>query len=237
MLSMTGVCGDACLAYHYPFCASLHSRGAGHTRRQMFHLALGAVLTACSLPSRAVEQSTETVADFISLNCSAYLRARGNSRAVMWRGGDGVGRVNPPPDLLDINTYPVSGVSYFRALKQCEDELQFRISAAHIGTGSKVSATQWGEPVSVWPIDAADVAKPFNFFFWEHHRLIWDEERDSSWESGEEILRGNGPVVRRVRLADALATEKEVIFEMNPTGLFVVPATQTQDVVQALDRI
>jgi hypothetical protein len=36
----------------------------------------------------------------------------------MWRGGgDGVGVVSPVPDVLEVETYGLDGVSYFRALQ------------------------------------------------------------------------------------------------------------------------
>lgn len=211
--------------------------GGERTRRQIFYLASGALVAACALPRRTRAQSPRAAADFVFRNCRAFLRARAGTRAVMWRGGDGVGSVNPPPDLLDAAVYSPEGVRYFRALGDCQELAGLRIATAHIGTGSRNSAAVWGDPVSVWPMDDETKVKQFDFVFWEDQQLIWDENRDSAWATGSHVLQQNGPLVRGKRLAEALQKQKEVLFHVNERGLYAISEEDTPEVVAELQRL
>lgn len=211
--------------------------GGECTRRRALYVASGAFAAACSAPTRAHERSPRAAADFVLRNCRAFLRARGDADAVMWRGGDGVGSVRPPPDLLDEAVYGQDGVRYFRALAECPELEGLPIATAHIGTGSKVCAAGWGEPVSVWPIDSVNCDEKFDFFFWEGHQVIWNERRDGACEGGAEALHRNGALVRGDRLGEALTKEKEVLFAVHERGFLTVGEADTPALVSELRRL
>lgn len=114
--------------------------------------------------------------------------------------------LSPPSDLFLDSTYGPSGATFFRALHVPH----LQISRAHIATGSHLLASQWGFPVTVWPIGHFKYVSRVT-------GLIYD---DTDMESPQRADLARGPLQQR-NLRTALIAGDEVLFQCR--AFYILP--------------
>lgn len=166
---------------------------------------------AAQLPSFELDE--DSVAYILRQNCSPFIQALCplQPNILMWRGAESHSspvfqRLSPPSDLLLEQTYGKEGVSFFEYLEQYINEIQpssLRVlpSKAHIATGSRSVAAQWGTPTTIWPVGS------FKYTYWQSSALIYKQG-----ETVSDTFSRGGRLVNGVHLREALQNDKEIMF-------------------------
>lgn len=168
--------------------------------------------SAAQLPS--FELDDNTVAHILRQNCSPFIDALCplQPSVLLWRGAQShslsiLELCSPPSDLLLEETYGKDGVSFFEYLEEhitnIHDPSQRVLpSKAHIATGSRSVASEWGTPTTIWPVGS------FKYTYWQSRALIYKQG-----EGVSDTFSKGGTLVNGLRLREALQDGKEIMFQ------------------------
>jgi len=155
---------------------------------------------------------------------------------------------NPKPDLLDSATYisPVAS-DYFKALDDAVVELsnedgEFRVrpSVGHIATSDVSRASQWGEVISIWPLDKLSYAVlKFEKEWWNDEWCTLQGKRGPMfWRNPDKLSNFlKTEIIFDKGLEGALSSGSEVLFtSVSPLGAFyTVPLYMVPKLLRLLE--
>lgn len=205
------------------------------SRRKVIHML--SFIPLASLPTEEIQRHrweiAQQVANCLRLNCEDYLRqvAPLSDTGLMWRGHEHppkeLTRSSPKSDLLSPTTYGRPGADFFSRLDNdltilsAPDSNVPRPSNAHIATGSRDTAAQWGFPLTVWP------TSPFLYAVRTTSQLIY-----TPGEAYQPNVVSNGGMIFGNGLRRALHQGHEVLFEC--PSFYILPLHLHHDVVKIL---
>jgi len=140
--------------------------------------------------------------------------------------------LDPPPDLLQLDTYGSSeALAYFQRLERglSDQSSAARPSSGHIAVARVEAAAMWGDAVSVWPL-----GMPLHY--------CWPRARTDFWpvaEGKQSVGTLGGAEMCNVDrgLSEALQTGREVLFAAERGARFVAISASMDEVVRAQLRL
>ena len=204
-----------CTADIFP--RSPHSQTRSNIANKAFSYLVSSFLTF-PIISRADESSIdlESAAKFIETNCKTTLAAYRSTGKLLYRAKEastlnGIISVEAPQsDLLEVNTYTNIGqngilaADFFKTLDSTMSESRRTIApnAAHLASSDIQYVSEWGIPVSVWPVD-----KGFHY--------CWPKYEDHLWNDGWALPQGTtrGPFFWRNKVAINAYINNELVYD------------------------
>jgi len=160
--------------------------------------------------------TVQEAADLIRGSCTQTLSAVRNTGRLLYRGEAAESLATTAPtilapafDLLSNRTYSPLAADYFRCLDSymagvgAGGEPRFPVTPrnGHLATSDVVAASEWGVPVSVWPLDAG------LHFAWLLNDVNW-------WDNDWGLPRGKrGPLFWRSGALLETFVQKEVRYD------------------------
>lgn len=171
-----------------------------------------------------VSLSIEEAANLIRSKCTKILEASRSTGRLLYRGEVPAATYSPyirsaAFDLLSSSTYNSTlAADYFRCLDSAMATTGFPVtpSSGHLAVSDVVVASQWGEPVSVWPMDEG-----LHYAWLQGQRSWWNPDwafpqsvmGPTFWRSTPLLQRFVADQLRYDRgIEAALANENEVLF-------------------------
>lgn len=135
----------------------------------------------------SISFSCEEAAEFIKSNCTTILTATQSTGRLLYRGStngiDTAMLTETEFDLLNKETYSSPIVAdYFKYLNiEIQTNYMLTPSNGHLATSDIISASNWGQPVSVWPLDEG-----FHYV-WLRNELNW---WNPDWANPQSLSKG-----------------------------------------------